>query len=131
MKRYVREELPPFPERGMSEERFRSLLGVRNLERASLKELAAHDGLSASAQCIMMNRLVAEGFARRTADSTDRRVVYYELTESGLVLLNQEIARRTELLGSVLGKLSANERTRIARAVDTLLAAIVKLRGVD
>jgi DNA-binding MarR family transcriptional regulator len=128
MKRYAREELPPFPERGMSEEKFRSLLGLRLLGRAPLKSLAAHDGLSASAQCIMLNRLVEEGFAERTADPRDRRSVFYELNDSGLALLNAEIARRTDLLSSSLDRLGKSEKARFARAIETLLAGVAKLR---
>jgi DNA-binding MarR family transcriptional regulator len=128
MKRYAREELPPFPDRGMSEEKFRSLLGLRLLRRAPLKSLADHDGLSASAQCIMLNRLVAEGFAERAADPKDRRSVFYELTDSGLVLLNAEIARRTEVLGSRLDRLGKSGKARFARSIETLIADVAKLR---
>jgi len=129
MKRYVREELPPFPERGMSEEKFRSLLSLRFLGRSPLKSLAAHDGLSASAQCIMLNRLVAEGFAQRANDPVDRRSVLYDLTDSGLALLNAEIGRRSDLLCEKLGRLGLKERSRIARAIETLLAALARLRS--
>ncbi len=128
MKRYVREELPPFPERGMTEEKFRSLLSLRLLGRSPLKSLAAHDGLSASAQCIMLSRLVAEGFAERANDPGDRRSALYNLTDSGLVLLNAEIARRTDLLYEKLGRLTPKERRDMARAVETLLAGLARLR---
>ena len=129
MKRYVREELPPFPERGMTEEKFRSLLSLRLLGKSPLKTLAANDGLSASAQCIMLNRLVSEGFAQRANDPGDRRSVLYGLTDSGLALLNAEIARRTGLLCDGLGRLTPNERARMAKAIEILLAGIARLRS--
>jgi DNA-binding MarR family transcriptional regulator len=129
MKRYVREELPPFPERGMSEQKFRTLLSLRLLGGSPLKSLAAHDGLSSSAQCIMLNRLVAEGFAERAADPRDRRSVFYALTDSGLVLLNAEIARRTDLLSSRLDRLGMTEKARFARAIETLLKGLARLRS--
>jgi DNA-binding MarR family transcriptional regulator len=129
MKRYVREELPPFPERGMSEEKFRSLLSLRLLGRSPLKSLAEHDGLSSSAKCIMLNRLVEEGFAARADDPRDRRNVFYELTGPGLVLLNAEIDRRSALLGSRLDVLGKGGKARFARAVETLLAGVSKLRS--
>jgi DNA-binding MarR family transcriptional regulator len=131
MKRYVREELPPFPQRGMSEEKFRSLLGLRLLGRSQLKTLAAHDGLSASAQCIMLNRLVTEGFAERAGDPRDRRNMLYALTDSGLALLNAEIARRTDILTSKLKRLSEREKTRFARGIESVLAGVGKLRGAE
>ena len=63
MKRYVRELLPPLAGGGMSEERFRTLLTLRYYGKGYLKTLATHDGLSSSALCIMLNRMVEEGFA--------------------------------------------------------------------
>lgn len=129
MKQYVRDVLPPFPDRGMSEQKFHSLLSMRLLGRSPLKVLASHDGLSASAKCIMLNRLVEEGFAERTEDPDDRRSVFYELTEAGLSLLNGEIARRTDLLTEGLARLRGAERERLAEAIETLSAGIARLRA--
>ena len=127
MKRYVREELAPPPERGMSEEKFRSLLGLKALGSGSLKNLAAHDGLSASAQCIMLDRLVAEGFALRSPDPEDRRRVRYELSEEGRSVLRSEIERRSAILTTQLARFSGAERERFAAAVEVLLAALSRM----
>lgn len=129
MKRYVREELRPLPERGMSEEKFRSLLGLKALGRSPLKALAAHDGLSPSAQCLMLDRLVDDGFARRSRDHEDRRRVLYELSEQGSAVLGSEIDRRSGILTDRLARLSAEERERFAKAVELLIASIVKIEN--
>ena len=126
MKRYVREELSAGP--GLSEEKFRSLLSLRRLGGGSLKALAAQDGLSASAQCIMLNRLVEEGLAARSPNPKDRRGVHYALTASGKDLLSAEIARRSDLLGARLRCLSESRRARFARAVETLLDDMAALK---
>jgi DNA-binding MarR family transcriptional regulator len=129
MKRFAREELRAFPARGMSEERFRTLLSLRLVGRSSLKTLAMQDGLSSSAQCIMLNRLVVEGFAHRAADERDRRRVLYGLTDAGRDLLDQEIARRTDLLSARIGRLKDGEKAGLARAIETLIRGVARLRS--
>lgn len=127
MKRFVREELPPFSKRGMSEEKFRTLLSLRALGAGSLTALAAHDGLSTPAQCIMLNRLVGEGFATRKTDPNDRRRAMYAPTAPGLALLSEEIARRSAALAGLLAQLKANEQKSFSRAVDSLLTMVGKM----
>jgi DNA-binding MarR family transcriptional regulator len=113
----------------MSEERFRTLLTLRYYGKGYLKTLAAHDGLSSSALCIMLNRMVEEGLAARTEDPDDRRNVFYELTPAGAARLRAELERRTELIRGNLASLGAAEKARFARAMGTVLAGVEKLKG--
>ncbi len=129
MKRYVREQLPPSAEEGMSEERFRTFLTLRFYGKGYLRTLAAHDGLSSSALCIMLNRLVEEGFAARTEDAENRRNVFYELTPAGSARLQAELERRTDLIHGHLARLGRDEKARFARAVETILHGVEKLKG--
>ena len=127
MKRYIREEVAPISETGMSEERIRCLAALRFLGKSRLKSLAAYDGLSAPAQCLMLNQLVQEGLAARSDDTVDRRNVLYELTETGLALLNSELTRRTEFLCGRLSRLADAEKASFARAIEKVLAGVQKL----
>ncbi len=129
MKRYVREQLPPLAEGGVSEERFRTLLTLRFHGKGYLKTLAAHDGLSSSALCIMLNRMVEEGFAARTEDPDDRRNVSYELTAPGAARLQAEIERRTDLIHSRLGRFGSAEKARFAHGIEIVLSGVAKLQG--
>jgi len=129
MKRYVREQLPPPGEEGMSEERFRTFLTLRFYGKGYLKTLAAHDGLSSSALCIMLNRLVEEGFAARAEDPENRRNVFYELTSSGTARLQAELERRTDLIHGNLARLGEAEKARFAGAIETVLSGVEKLKG--
>jgi DNA-binding MarR family transcriptional regulator len=128
MKRYVREQLPPLADGGMSEERFRTLLTLRYYGKGYLKTLAAHDGLSSSALCIMLNRMVEEGFAARAEDPEDRRNVFYELTPAGSTRLKGEIERRTDLIQEKLRAFGGAEMARFARAIETVLSGVEKLK---
>ncbi|MGA2479645.1 MAG: MarR family winged helix-turn-helix transcriptional regulator [Spirochaetia bacterium] len=129
MKRYVRERLPPLAEGGVSEERFRTLLTLRYYGKGYLRTLAAHDGLSSSALCIMLNRMVDEGLAARTEDPEDRRNVSYELTAAGTARLEAEFERRTEVVRAGLVRMGEVEKDRFAGAIETLLAGVEKLKG--
>jgi DNA-binding MarR family transcriptional regulator len=129
MKRYVRERLPPLAGGGMSEERFRTLLTLKYYGKGYLKTLAMHDGLSSSALCIMLNRMVEEGCAARSEDPDDRRNVSYELTGSGVARLNAEIERRTELVCAALASLGSVEKSRFGGAIETILSAIARMSG--
>ena len=127
LKRYIREEFAHISETGASEERIRCLVALRCLGRSRLKSLAAHDGLSASAQCLMLNQLVQEGLAARNEDTEDRRNVFYALTAAGLALLNSELTRRTDFLCERLNRLRRTEKASLAKAIEIVLAGVQKL----
>jgi DNA-binding MarR family transcriptional regulator len=131
MKRYVRELLPPLAEGGMSEERFRTLVTLRYYGKGYLKTLAVHDGLSSSALCTMLNRMVEEGLAAREGDPDDRRNVSYELTAAGTARLEAEIERRTELICGALNQMGNAEKARFAGAIETILSGIARLTGAE
>ena len=128
LKRYIREEITPISETGMSEERLRCLVALRYLGKSQLKSLAAYDGLSAPAKCLMLNQLVQEGLAARSDDAVDRRNVFYELTETGLALLNSELARRTAFLCRRLSRFEGSEKASFAKAIETVLGGVQKIR---
>jgi len=124
MKRFVRQEFPPFSEKQMSEEKLRCLGALRFLGKSQLKTLAAYDGLSSSSQCIMLNQLVQDGLVSRSDDPTDRRNVFYALTDPGLSLVSAVLATRIEFLCGRMDRLSASEKTRFADALTVVLRAV-------
>jgi len=131
MKRYVREEMPPSSEKGLSEEKIRCLGALRFLGKSHLKSLAAYDGLSASSQCIMLNQLVRDGFVSRSDDLADRRNVFYELTDGGLELVNAVLAVRVKFLCERLARLSQIEKAHFASALAVVLSTVDKLKSME
>ena len=129
MKRYVREEFPPFAKKGLGEEKLRCLGALRFLGKGHLKPLAAYDGLSSSSQCIMLNQLVQEGLVARSDDPADRRNVFYELTDAGLNVVNAAVAMRVESLCERLGRLGEAEKARFARALAVVLSMVDGLKS--
>ena len=130
MKCYVREEIPPFSEKGLSEEKIRCLGALRFLGKSHLKSLAAYDGLSASSQCIMLTQLVRDGLVVRSDDPADRRNVFYELTDPGLELVNTALAGRVEFLCERLAHLSQIEKAHFASALAVVLSTVDKLTSM-
>ncbi len=127
LKRYIREEVAANSAPGMREERLRCLAALRYLGRSHLKSLAAYDGLSTPAQCLMLNQLVKEGLVARSEDTKDRRNVFYELTGTGLGILNAALARRTDFLSGRLIRLESTEKASFAAAIESVLAGVEKL----
>jgi len=129
MKRYVREEFPPFARKGLSEEKLRCLGALRFLGKSYLKALAAYDGLSSSSQCLMLNQLVQDGLVNRSADPSDRRNVFYELTRPGRDVIDAAIEAREEFLCDRFARLGQEEKDRFAGALTLVLDAVEKLKG--
>jgi DNA-binding MarR family transcriptional regulator len=77
----------------------------------------------------MLNRMVDERLAARTEDPDDRRNVSYELTAAGSARLEAELERRAELVRDGLGRMGDAEKARFARAIETVLAGVEKLKG--
>ena len=63
-----------------------------------------------------VNRLTSAGYARRSADSSDRRKVLFTATAEGVELADIAAAQRNAWLEEQLMKLSVEDRDAIARA---------------
>jgi DNA-binding MarR family transcriptional regulator len=127
MKRYIRWEFPPVSPKGLSEEKLRCMAALRFLGKSHLKALAAYDALSPSSQCIMLTQLVQEGFVSRSEDSEDRRNVFYELTDTGLSIVDSALAGRITMICERLVRLGETEKSRFASALATVIAGVEKL----
>ncbi len=129
MKRYVREEFPPFSEKGLNEEKLRCLGALGFLGKSHLKTLAAYDGLTPSSQCTMLNQLVQSGLVSRSDDPEDRRNVFYALTDQGSTLVDTAVAMRVDFLCKRFDLFSASEKSRFAKALAVVLSAVEKLKS--
>jgi DNA-binding MarR family transcriptional regulator len=88
-------------------------------------DLAAREGLSAPSVSNSIDRLEAGGYVTRVRESTgDRRRVGLAATRKGSALLRRVRSRRTAWLAARLQTLDAEQRGRIAEAVDALSALV-------
>ena len=75
----------------------------------TVKELAAHFGMTSSAATQLVNGLEEEGFLSRTEDQKDRRKTRLELTAKGKKHMADLKEKRYEMMREILETLSNEE----------------------
>ncbi|GED70326.1 hypothetical protein BRE01_40280 [Brevibacillus reuszeri] len=96
-------------EEQISPKQFILLRVLHQRGRSTVSELATILKLSNSATTIALNRLVKAGYVDRIRDELDRRVVWVNLSEKGLPLLEGLLCQRRMLVGKLLENLSDDE----------------------
>jgi DNA-binding MarR family transcriptional regulator len=85
--------------------------------------LAGRLGSNASTLTRTMDRIVAGGWAERTASPDSRREVVVCLTASGHALVDEVVARRRAELAKILERLSDSERASVEAALSLFAGA--------
>ncbi len=93
--------------------------------RKTASELASGSLLSSAGVTFRLDRLEQAGLIERQRDDRDRRVVYSQLTEAGLEVIEQAIAKHLEYEHRLLVGLTPREQTQLARLLGKLEASIV------
>lgn len=86
----------------------------------TLGALAEHERVSPPTITRVVGILEADGLVTRAPDPTDRRVVHVAVTRKGANLLARTRQRRTAWLAERLDRLDADQRARLAAALDVL-----------
>jgi DNA-binding MarR family transcriptional regulator len=105
---------------GVSSSQASLLHAIRSQRGIGVAELAQREKTSAPAISVHLDRLERAGLVRRVRSESDRRRVGLELTKAGTVLLRRIRSRRTAWLATRLGRLSADERSAIVKALPPL-----------
>jgi len=71
-------------------------------------------GLTPPTLSYLSDKLVRRKLAIRTADESDRRIIFLDITDNGAVLLNRAIAEGQRLRRSLFEKLTEQERELLA-----------------
>jgi DNA-binding MarR family transcriptional regulator len=85
-----------------------------------LTVLARSEGLSQPGTTQLVNRLVREGFARRSSSPEDGRVVLVEVTPLGRELVVRRRVERAEALHRLLDRLDAADRDLVLAAMPAI-----------
>jgi len=83
-------------------------------------EVATFCGTTPSAVTELIEGLVAEGYARRDADPTDRRAVLIAITPAGQTEVDRVVAAATANVIQFVDGLTADQRSRLRAAVADL-----------
>jgi len=92
----------------------------------SVNELAAHTATDQSSVSVVVSRLVARGYVKRSPSKTDRRSVLLSLTSSGRALSSKAPEAAQDRLLAALTQLEKTELRQLSK----LLAKLVELAGV-
>ena len=107
-------------ETGLTPSQLSALATVEHRGAITLGGLAEHERVAPPSVTKMVNKLEAQGLLRRQASPADGRVQLVSLTPEGSALLAESRQRKNEWLADRLSRLSAEERARLADALDVL-----------
>ncbi|MFH1191452.1 MAG: MarR family transcriptional regulator [Candidatus Omnitrophota bacterium] len=80
-----------------------------------MTDLAKYMKVSTAASTGIVDRLVRQGYAQRSYDRNDRRVIKIQLSTKGTELLKKIVQQRTQLVTKIFGQISENDRGEYLR----------------
>lgn len=122
--RHVRD---PRTRRLVSEHQVSILQHLDEATPTSLKDLAAHMGVTAGTMSIAVSRLIAAGYVRRRRDPHDTRRVMIRLSASGARVREAQSVLSPGRVEAMLGRLSAEELPRAISGLRLLAEAATRL----
>jgi|SRR5579875_1372147 len=86
-----------------------------------ITDLAAQEGITQPAMTALVNRLEGHGWAERTADPADGRVIRVSITDGGRERLQRHRADRTRRIAERLAVLDAADQRALLAALPALV----------
>jgi DNA-binding MarR family transcriptional regulator len=105
---------------GISPEQVSLLVAIKYEPGIGIRDLAAHERISAPALTKHVDRLERDGLAVRTPSPNDGRRIGLALTEEGQRVLRRVRSRRTAWLATRLRNLDAGELAAVEAAIEPL-----------
>jgi len=81
--------------------------------KTTLKVLSAQMLTSPSSLCITINRMQKEQLILKEQDPTDKRKIFYSLTDEGKLLLMEEMNKTADHVDQILGLLTEEEQQKL------------------
>lgn len=106
---------------------FFTLLQIRKYEKIELKNLSKDLYVSTSSLCVLLNRLVENGYVSREEDPRDRRNTFYGITEEGKAVLEEEEANIVRALSEGMNKFDDKFKKDIDKSLRVLIKAAERL----
>ncbi|MGX4598922.1 MarR family winged helix-turn-helix transcriptional regulator [Faecalimicrobium sp. JNUCC 81] len=101
----------------LTDKQFLALGSMMSYDKIELKNLSRDLHVSTSSLCILMNKLVDQGYVYREEDTKDRRNTFYGLTKEGRNLLDIEIEKFLSIIDIRIETLDEEEKHRLFAAV--------------
>jgi DNA-binding MarR family transcriptional regulator len=105
---------------GLSPSQLSALTSIEHHGPMTLGALADHERVAPPSVTKVVAKLEDQGLVERQADAGDRRVARVSLTPAGLRLLAEVRQRKDVWLAARLADLTADQRARLAAALDVI-----------
>jgi DNA-binding MarR family transcriptional regulator len=104
----------------LTDKQFHALIYMQNSGKIELKNLSKLMNVSTSSLCILLNKLVDNGYVYREEDKKDRRNTFYDITDNGVKTLEIEKANRFKILNNKIDKLSEDKKVKFYETLRNL-----------
>jgi len=112
---------------GLSMPQFSILMQLHHKGACGLSEVSERFDISNAAASQLVEKLVQSGYLDRTEDPNDRRAKQLHLSENGQKLIKDGTQQRYRWLDELTAVLNAEERAKVAEALNILVEKSKKL----
>lgn len=102
----------------LTKKQFFALVEIQKHEKIELKNLSKVLYVSTSSLCILLNKLVEQGYVYRKEDSKDRRNTFYGITEKGKEIAEQEIGKFMDIISNKLNAIDEDKRHELRNSLE-------------
>jgi DNA-binding MarR family transcriptional regulator len=114
---------------GLSMPQFGILMQVHHRGNCAIGDISERFDITNAAASQLVDKLVQNGLIRRQEDPSDRRAKLLNLTEKGRELIQQGIEERRRWVDQLVGKLTAEERAKVAESLQIMTRAAKELEA--
>ena len=112
---------------GLSMPQFGILMQLHYRKDCGISDLGERFDITSAAASQLVDKLVQSGLIQREEDPADRRAKLLNLTGKGRELIQQDVEKRYRWVNQLAGKLTAEERDKVAEALDMMIGAAQEL----
>jgi MarR family transcriptional regulator, organic hydroperoxide resistance regulator len=120
MHRTMRERVHFAKATGLSMPQFGILMQLHYRKDCGVSDIGERFDITNAAASQLVDKLVQSGLIQRQEDPNDRRAKLLNLTAKGRELIQQDVEKRYRWVDQLTGKLTAEERAKIAEALSIM-----------
>ena len=109
----------------LTERQFFAIKKMAEIDKMELKNLSKVLHVSTSSLCILLNKLVEQGYVYREEDKKDRRNTFYGITEKGREVLEIEKADIVNLINKKVELIDEEKREDLYKALDLVFDTLI------
>lgn len=109
----------------LTERQFFALKKMAEIDKMELKNLSKVLHVSTSSPCILLNKLVEQGYVYREEDKKDRRNTFYGITEKGSEVLEREKADILKIINKKIELIDEDKREDLYKALDFVFDTLI------